>query len=97
VLGRAHENQIQANQFLRCIVLVVLRILAALILLVLLLGAIGIIVPLKFLRLSRRGAAVLTLIAFASWPRVESRQAAGNSGGRTTGVKPALKPPRGRI
>jgi hypothetical protein len=47
-------------------VLFVIRVLAALFMLVLLLGVIGIIVPLKFLRLSRRGAALLTLVTFVA-------------------------------
>jgi hypothetical protein len=47
-------------------VLFVIRVLAALFLLVLSLGVIGIIVPLKFLRLSRRGAAVLTLVTLVA-------------------------------
>jgi hypothetical protein len=46
--------------------LLVLRILAGLLLLVLFLGLIGIIVPLKFLRVSRRGAVVLTLVTLAA-------------------------------
>ena len=46
--------------------LVVLRILAALILLTLLLSVIGIIIPLKFVRLSRGGAGILMLIALVA-------------------------------
>jgi hypothetical protein len=47
-------------------VLFALRILVGLFLLLLLLGLFGIIVPLKFLRLSRRGAVILTLTSFAA-------------------------------